>query len=111
MGRPGKFVGESVNSVLDIGVEREALNAARVPATVLEALILYTVLAAALMGAMLAGSKARRRPQTAVLFLLLTLAILVTLDLDRPQRGTIRIDQTPMIRLVAGFQLRRRKSR
>ena len=25
------------------------------------------------------------------------------LDLDRPQRGTIRVDQTPMKQLVEGF--------
>ena len=69
----------------------------------LGALILYTLLSAGLMGGSLTGAKARHRTATAILFALLTLAILVILDLDRPQRGSIRIDQTAMIRLVGGF--------
>jgi len=97
------FVGESINLVLDIGVEREALNAAKVPATVLGALILYTLLTAAVLGYALTGARARHRPATIILFALLVLAILLILDLDRPQGGTIRIDQTPMGQLVAGF--------
>ena len=97
------FVGASINSVLDIGVEREAMNDARVPLTILRGLVLYTLLTSAILGYGLAGARARHRATTVILFTLLTLAILLVLDLDRPQNGTIRIDQTPMTRLVAGF--------
>ncbi|WP_332658780.1 bestrophin-like domain [Brevundimonas sp.] len=97
------FVGASINAVLDIGVEREAMNDARVPLTILRALVLYALLTAAMLGYGLTGARARHRATTVILFTLLSLAILLILDLDRPQGGTIRIDQTPMTQLVAGF--------
>jgi hypothetical protein len=97
------LVTPSINSVLDIGVEREALNAARVPGIIIFALMLYNLLTAAMLGFALTGVRARQRPTTIMLFALLTLAIALILDLDRPQRGTIRIDQTPMKQLVEGF--------
>lgn len=99
----GPFVGQSINEVLDIGAAREALNAAVVPVTALRALMLYTLLTAAVLGFSLGGSGTPHRPATFVLFALLTLAILLILDLDRPQGGTIHTDQTPMVRLIAGF--------
>lgn len=99
----GPFVGASINSVLDVGVEREAMHAARVPASVLTALVFYTLLTAGVFGYALTGAKTGHRPTITILFALLTLAILLILDLDRPQGGTVRIDQTPMSRLVAGF--------
>jgi len=67
------------------------------------ALILYNLLTATMLGFALARARARQRPATVMLFALLTLAITLILDLDRPQRGTIRIDQTPMKQLVEGF--------
>ena len=93
----------SINSVLDIGVEREALNAARIPGIIAFILILYTLMTAAMLGYALTGARPRQRLATIMLFALLTLAIALILDLDRPQRGTIRVDQTPMKQLVEGF--------
>lgn len=97
------LVAPAINEVLDIGAEREALNEARVPGMILGVLILYNLLTAGMLGYALTGTRARQRPAAAALFLLLTLAIGLILDLDRPQRGTIRIDQTPMKQLVDGF--------
>lgn len=99
----GPFVGQSINSVLDIGVEREAMNDARVPLTILRALIFYALLTAGMLGYGLVGPRARNRGTTIIFFGLLTLSILLILDLDRPQGGSISIDQTPMTQLVAGF--------
>jgi len=97
------LVAPAINSVLDIGAEREALNDARIPGTILFALIAYNLLTAAMLGYALTGARARQRPATAVLLVLLTLAITLILDLDRSQRGTITVDQTPMRQLVDGF--------
>ncbi len=102
----GASVAAAVNEVLDIGVEREAMLAERVPMTVLAALGAFTLLTAAILGYALTGTRSRQRPSTIILFALLPLAILLILDLDRPQNGTIRIDQSPMTRLVAGFASR-----
>jgi hypothetical protein len=74
-----------------------------VPASVLGALVLYALLTALILGYALTGARARHRPATIILFALLTLGIMLILDLDRPQGGSIRIDQTPMISLVSGF--------
>lgn len=93
----------SINSVLDIGVEREALHAARLPGTILVILFSYNLLTALMLGFALTGKRARHRPATIVLFASLTLTLAMILDLDRPQRGTIRVDQTPMQQLVDGF--------
>jgi hypothetical protein len=97
------LVTPSVNAVLDIGVEREALNAARIPGTILAILLAYNLLTAVMLGFALTGQRARHRPATIVLFASLTLTLAMILDLDRPQRGTIRVDQTPMRQLVEGF--------
>jgi len=56
-----------------------------------------------MLGFALTGVRARQRPATIVLFVLFALAIVLILDLDRPQRGTIRVDQPPMQNLVDGF--------
>lgn len=96
-------VAPAINAVLDIGVEREALNSARIPGTILTILIGYILLTAAILGFALTGKRARHRPATMVLLASLTLTLAMILDLDRPQRGTIRVDQTPMQQLVDGF--------
>ncbi len=97
------LVTPAINSVLDIGVEREALNSARIPGTILSILIAYNLLTATVLGFALTGTRARQRSTTVVLFASLTLTLGMILDLDRPQRGTIRVDQTPMRQLVDGF--------
>jgi len=97
------LVTPSINSVLDIGVEREALNAARIPGTILVILLAYNLLTALMLGFALTGKRARHRPATIILFASLTLTLAMILDLDRPQRGTIRVDQTPIKQLVEGF--------
>lgn len=93
----------SINTVLDIGAEREALNSARLPGTILAILVAYLLLTSAILGFALTAERARQRPATIALLASLTLTFAMILDLDRPQRGTIRVDQTPMQRLVEGF--------
>ena len=97
------FVGAAINSVLDVGAEREATLSATLPVTILAALVVYILLTAGVLGYSLTGVRSRHRVATGIVFALLTMAILLILDLDRPQGGTIRTDQTPMSQLVAGF--------
>ena len=94
----------AVNESLDVGVEREAALEARLPATVVVALIVYALVSAGVLGYALAGGKHPHRTMSTLLFVLLTLAIGVIFDLDRPRRGTIQISQTPMVRLVADLR-------
>jgi hypothetical protein len=97
------LVAPSINAVLDIGAAREALNSARIPGTILVILIAYNLLTAVVLGFALTGKRAHQRPATIALFASLTLTVAMIMDLDRPQRGSIRLDQTPMQRLVEGF--------
>ena len=99
----GIYVTPAINAVLDIGTEREALNTARVPGAILFCLIAFNLLSAAMLGYALTGSRARQRPATIGLFVLLTMAFMLILDLDAPQRGMIKVDQSPMKQLVDGF--------
>jgi hypothetical protein len=94
----------AVNETLDIGAAREAANDARIPTSVIAVLVAYALIAAGVLGSALAGARRTHRSTTALLFLLLTLAICMILDLDRPKRGTIQISQVPMERLVQGLR-------
>jgi hypothetical protein len=94
----------AVNETLDIGAAREAANDARIPTSVIAVLVAYALIAAGVLGSALAGARRSHRSTTVLLFLLLTLAITMILDLDRPKRGTIRISQVPMERLVQGLR-------
>ena len=94
----------AVNESLDVGVEREAALEARLPSTVVVALVVYALVSAGVLGYALAGGKHPHRTMSTLLFVLLTLAIGVIFDLDRPRRGTIQISQTPMVRLVADLR-------
>lgn len=96
-------VTQAVNDSLDVGVAREAALAARLPASVLWALVVYALVAAGVMGWALAGGRGPHRVPTSLLFLLLTLSLGVILDLDQPQGGAIRVSQAPMERLAAGL--------
>jgi hypothetical protein len=93
----------AVNETLDIGAALEAADDARIPTSVIAVLVAYALISAGVLGTALAGAHRPHRAMTALLFLLLTLAIGMILDLDRPKRGTIQISQVPMERLVQGL--------
>jgi hypothetical protein len=79
---------------------REALEAT-VPRAILWALIVYATVSAVLMGYGLATTARRHVPGSVALFLLVALTIALTLDLDQPRIGSIRISQAPMQRVAA----------
>lgn len=93
----------AVNDALDIGVTREATHASRIPTAVLAVLVVYALVSAGVLGSALDAAGRRNRGMSALLFLLLTMAIMVILDLDRSQEGFIRISQEPLAQLVDGF--------
>ena len=88
------------DAVEDTAVRRDALSQAHLPARVLWLLAVYAVISAAMLGYALAGSRARHRVASTTLYLLVSLAFGVILDLDRPRAGAIVIDQTPFARTV-----------
>jgi hypothetical protein len=94
----------AVNDALDVGVTREATHASRIPSAVLAVLVIYAWVSAGVLGSALDAAGRRNRGMSALLFALLTMAIMVILDLDRSQEGFIRISQQPLADLVAGFE-------
>lgn len=87
----------ATNEMFDAASARKAERAARIPGRVIEVLILYALMSAGIVGYVLGGSGRRHRVVTTILFALLTLALLLILDLDRPWSGGITVSQQPML--------------
>ncbi len=89
--------------VEDTAVRRQALAQAHLPARVLLLLAVYALISAAMLGNALAGSHSGHRVAPTTLYLLISLAFGVILDLDRPRAGAIVIDQAPFEQMVRGL--------
>lgn len=86
------FLVASANEAIDVAATRQATRAAHVPERVLSALILFAIVTAGLIG----YEKGQFRFTTSLLFVLISLAITLILDLDRPRSGAIQVSQRPM---------------
>lgn len=94
----------SVNDVVDIGSEREAVSLARIPSSVVHMLLGYTMISAFLLGYSQLKASTPQQLANKMLFILLTLALVSIFDLDRPATGAIRVSQQPMAELIASFR-------
>lgn len=93
----------AVNEMFDAASTRKAERGEKIPAHVLELLVLYTVMSAGIVGYVMNASGRRHLAVTSILFGLLALAITLILDLDRPRRGSILVSQQPMIDVRASM--------
>lgn len=89
------------NEAFDAATSRQAALEARLPDTVLLALGLYCVMSAGMLGFTLAIGGVRHRLPPVMLFALLTLAVGLVLDLDRPRSGSIQVPQGAMHEVLA----------
>lgn len=85
----------TTNESIDLAAERKATREARIPPRILRVLMLYALIAAVMIG----YEKGRHRAATSLLFVLLTLAASLVVDLDRPTTGGIKVSQQPMLDL------------
>ncbi len=99
----GMFV-SSLNDLMGVAAKRDAARANHVPQPVLVFLLLVTILTVGLAGYGCGLGNRRHFAATTTLCVLLSMVILVTIDLDRPRRGLIRIDQSPMLELRSEAQ-------
>lgn len=83
-----------INEAIDTASAREAAHAARLPASVLNMLWVYALLAAATLGFSVPGRQ--HRLISVALFALLTLALALIVDLDRPRSGMVQVSQRPL---------------
>jgi len=95
---------EAMNGSFDLASARAAARAAHIPGRVLGILLLYAVLSMVLLGYILAANGRPHRVATGLLLVLLTLALVVILDLDRPRSGAIQVSQQPLEDLRASLQ-------
>lgn len=87
---------DSLNESIDLASARAAARAAHIPDFVQWLLLVYAILAMAMLGTVLGSSLKQHLPQTALLLVLLTLSHMIVLDLDRPRSGSIQVSQQPM---------------
>jgi hypothetical protein len=96
----GVSIAESVADVLNVGRRRELAGIAHIPDRVMDALILYLITSSALLGYLTASQPYRLRAASSLLFVLMAMAIVLILDLDRPRGGSILVPQTALETLI-----------
>ncbi|WP_345476024.1 hypothetical protein [Lysobacter panacisoli] len=90
----------TTNESIDLAAERFATRQAHIPPRIMRMLVLFALLAAGMVG----YERGHQRRATTLLFLLLTLAASLVVDLDRPSTGMINVPQDPMLDLRASMQ-------
>ncbi len=87
---------QSLNDTIDMSGEQAAALNAHIPDLVLYILIIVILIAAGLLGFSLGKSGKKTYIPVSMLGIILALVVATILDLDRPQRGFIRVDLTPL---------------
>ena len=95
---------EAMNSAFDLASSRSAARSTHIPDRVLQVLLLYALLAMVLLGYIFGANRRPHRIATTMLLLLLSMAIIVILDIDRPRSGAIQVSQFPMESLRASIK-------
>jgi hypothetical protein len=89
----------ALNDTIDLSTTEGAILSAHIPDIVMIGLILMILIAAVMMGFNFGLKKQRAVGSKIMYALVLTIAIGLVSDLDRPQRGFVRVDLTPMVTL------------
>jgi hypothetical protein len=88
---------QSLNTVIDLESKRRAASMNHVPGTVIFVVGFVALLSAVLVGYVFGLGDRRNLLSTVILTVAITAVLLVIVDLDRPDRGLIRISQQPLI--------------
>ena len=99
----GVFV-KSLNDVIDMQGKRSALLRMHVPETVLLLLFIVFISAGGMMGYSGGLSGKRIVAPVVLVSLLITLIVFLIIDLDRPRRGLIQVNQDAMLELQRSMQ-------
>ncbi|WP_282295306.1 hypothetical protein [Stenotrophomonas sp. PS02289] len=91
----------TTNESIDLAAERFAARQDHIPPRILRMLLLFAMLAAALVG----YERPHQRRSTVLLLVLLTLAVGLILDLDRASTGLTHVPQEPMLDLQRSLRV------
>lgn len=91
------LVSEPMARLIDAQADRRSSRVARVPAEVMQALTIYSLITAFTLGYIMGNVRTRHRSASTILFVLTTVSIMVTLDLDNPVSGGIRLSPEPLL--------------
>ena len=94
---------EAMNNMLDIGTRRILAGRAHVPPQILDALFLYLLVAATVLGALMGREGQKQRYSSTLLIILFVLGIVLILDIDRPREGSIKVSQRGLEELVTAM--------
>ncbi len=93
----------SLNEMIDLSLtNRRNLNA-HVPAYILRLLLTVSIFAVGAVGYGFGLVGSRQHVLSILLLGIWTLAIVLIIDIDRPQSGEVRIDPAPLVWTLQGF--------
>jgi hypothetical protein len=95
---------EAMNALVELDASRKFARIVRVPSEVFIVLVIYLITTAGVMGYVLIGL--RGRAMAGFMLVLLTLALMLVMDIDRPTTGGVRETQGPMEVLQASLHAR-----
>ncbi|WP_237586979.1 bestrophin-like domain [Pontibacter russatus] len=94
----GYFI-DALNSMIDAHGERNALLQLHVPEVILFLLFIVFIMSGSLMGYASGLGRRRTTIPTMMMTFLISLVVFIIIDLDRPQRGIIKVNQESMLQL------------
>ena len=89
---------DAANKMFDLASSNDVAVEASLPATIIDVLIVFTLTSAGLIGYASAASGNRHLIPCVTVFVLLAIAISLTIDLDRPRRGSVLVSAKPFER-------------
>ncbi|BDU16689.1 hypothetical protein [Lysobacter auxotrophicus] len=89
----------TTNDAIDVAATRFTARQSHIPPRILRMLGMFALLAAGMVG----FERGEQRRATTILFVLLTLAVTLVIDLDRPSTGMTNVSQEPMLHLRASM--------
>ncbi|HPU15991.1 MAG TPA: DUF4239 domain-containing protein [Polymorphobacter sp.] len=91
------LIAQPMARLVDAQADRRSSRVARVPAEVMQALTVYSLITAFTLGYIMGNVRTRHRIASTILFVLTTVSIMVTLDLDNPVSGGIQLSAEPLL--------------
>jgi len=93
----------AIDELIGISRDRHASRANRVPEPVLWMLFVVAMVSSAALGYSFGASKHNGRIFSFSFAFLVCLVVYIVLDFDRPRRGVMKVDQTPLIELQSAL--------